>query len=152
MAVTFDALYTAIYAVCPSENIATIRVSTLEGVTSAEVVYLDSATDEQRAAANAVAAGWDFSAPAESARKIAADREAAKSAVVAITPAERANRAAQRVVYKSVRGVMQQMNAIRAHVINPANNPMPAALNIRSWKQLLDAVKADIDTETDPET
>jgi len=85
-------------------------------------------------------------------QKMTLDRDAAKAAVTATTPAERANRAAQRVVYKSVRGVIQQLNAIRLHVLDPQANPMPAALPVRTWQQLLAAVRADIDAETDPES
>ena len=125
--------------------IPVVSVRNRDGVLT--VQYTAEATAEQRAAGDALVAGWDGAAEQ---RK--ASRRLARQALVGVDdPVQIASRNALRVIYLSVVETRQAFNALRSYMADPQGNPLPAALPIRTWKQALAAVRQQIDAETDPE-
>lgn len=111
---------------------------------SVDVTYAAGATDQQRAAAQALIAGWDWSDAAQQARDRAAKRAAAKASLTGADPVQSASRNALRVIYQSIVETRQALNPLLVAAGQP---PLP----IRNWKQALAAVRQQIDAETDPE-
>lgn len=112
-----------------------------------EVDYSPGATAEQQQVGAAIVTGWDGAAEAKKAK-----RKQAKAALVGTDdPTQLASRSALRLIYASLVENRQAFNALRLHVMDPANNPLPPALTVRSWKQALSGVRQLIDTETEPE-
>ena len=109
------------------------------GVLSAD--YLPEATPEQRAAGDALLAGWD---PA--AREADARRRRTRAALTGGEPTQAAARNALRVIYASIGETRQRLNQLIA-ATGAAVPPLP----IRTWAQALAAVRQQIDAETDPE-
>lgn len=66
-------------------------------------------------------------------------------------PTQVTSRNSLRLIYASLVENRQAFNALRLHVVDPANNPLPPALTVRSWKQALGGVRRQIAAETDPE-
>lgn len=126
-------------------GIPIVSVANRRGVVT--VQYDAAATAQQRAQGDAMVAGWDGAAEAKKAK-----RKQAKAALVGTDdPTQLASRSALRLIYASLVENRQAFNALRLHVMDPANNPLPPALTVRSWKQALSGVRQLIDTETDPE-
>lgn len=126
-------------------GIPIVSVELRRGVVA--VQYDPTATDAQRQQGDALVAGWDEAAEARKAVKAAANA----ALLDTDDPTRIAARNTQRVFYASIVEMRQWMNALRKHLLDPANNPMPAALSIRTWKQALAAAEQQTDAETDPE-
>jgi len=111
------------------------------------VQYEPGATADQRAQGDALVAAWD-----DAAEQRRAVRRLAKAALDGKDdPTQVASRNSLRLIYASLVENRQAFNALRLHVVDPANNPLPPALTVRSWKQALGGVRQQIDAETDPE-
>ena len=108
------------------------------------MTYAADATDQQRAAAQALIAGWDWSDAAQQSRDRTARRAAAKASLVGSDPVQSASRNALRVIYQSIVETRQALNLL---LIAAGQPPLP----IRNWKQALAAVRQQIDAEADPE-
>lgn len=121
-------------------------VSVRNRLAAITVQYAPEATEQQRAAGDALVAAWDAAAESKADR-----RRRAKAALAgADDPTQIAIRNALRVIYASIVETRQAHNALRAYVANPSGTP-PPALAIRKWAQALAAVRQQIDAEIDPE-
>lgn len=126
-------------------GIPIVSVELRRGVVA--VQYDPTATDAQRQQGDALVAGWD-----DVLGRRKAVKAAAKAALFDTDDATRvAIRNTQRVFYTSIVEMRQWMNSLRKYLLDPANNSLPPALSIRTWKQAMAVVQQQTDAEIDPE-
>lgn len=132
------------------------RLSTIDQIAylpprGVDLTFTTQATDDDKALAASIVAGWDWSDVAQLKRDRREKKAKAKAQLTADDPTTLANRNALRVVYGSLVELRQAFNALRDYVRDPARNPLPPALPSRTWKQVLGATRSSIDSEADPE-
>lgn len=113
-----------------------ITVGTFGQPETVDIDFRKEATPEQKSAAQAVVAAFDWS------RNPADDKEAAKKRTKDKDPHSLMSRAYARVAWKHRNEIVRAVNKLL-----PPRDEMPE----QTWQQYLAAVRKEVDDETDPE-